>query len=803
MKKSLLTQLQRLLLTAITAGALWACQDEKPEIHFPDPVIPQKEFKHIETLTPDTLTFHEGDSAVFRLRTIPYNLLSRDSITVQVADSAGAKYEFAQIKSYKLGTDSIWNIVMNMTYGMETGDAISIMFADGDTVIYSDETVLNMIPKPIPVYYSLKVLNDSITGYLRTGIATIRLKTEPWNLLFDDTVAVTVTDTAGVALESGFRLDSVRFQPADSVWLVTLKNTDRKTTQGLVMVQIEHPDTVMVSAPVYLKRATFSMSSVKLASGINLKYSSDTYTYSYCLPTTTDFTGARLLFTHTGDKVTIGDSVLAEKEYNLLDLSKPVTVTLWKYDLHQDYTLKLYNTGLPVVRITASGRGMADFDRSNWVDGITMKIEYPDGTVDYEGTLSMKGRGNGTWHEPKVKTLSGQNVSKRPYALKLDEKAKILGMHKQKRWILLANFKDRTLLRNDAAYWLSRNTEMPYTIDGQFVELVWNGVHVGNYYLCEQARIDNHRIDIVSPDLSEPAKGGFFMEIDTYYNIYQRDPNQYSKWQDKGTDIGFWSNWTDGFNLPYIFKDPDEAEIDQNSAAYRYMYNYVRDMEAAIRKASSTNHDYEQFLDVDRAIDFLLIQEITLNHDAYNTWPSDGPHSAYLYKDSLGLLCFGPMWDFDYHTFMPTCEADKPGGGGGGWNGGWQSSGRLDLAKEWVILTTSAKTTTGKYYFEYLMNDPKFKKRLVERWDLYKGTWKSGLPAYIDQMASKIRTSESYNWSIWGSTNPNDINPNGDQNQDLSLKFQDAVNRMKQGFNDRWAWMDARMEEFRSQVGMN
>ena len=50
------------------------------------------------------------------------------------------------------------------------------------------------------------------------------------------------------------------------------------------------------------------------------------------------------------------------------------------------------------------------------------------------------------------------------------------------------------------------------------------------------------------------------MEIDTYYNIYQRDPNQYSKWQDKGTDIGFWSNWTDGFNLPYIFKDPDEGD---------------------------------------------------------------------------------------------------------------------------------------------------------------------------------------------------------------------------------------------------
>ena len=136
MKKSLLTQLRTLLLTAITAGALWACQDEKPEIHFPDPVIPQKEFKHIETLTPDTLTFREGDSAVFRLRTIPYNLLSRKDVTVQVADTAGAKYRFAEIKSYKLSADSIWNIVMNITYGMKSGDIISIMAADADTVIY-------------------------------------------------------------------------------------------------------------------------------------------------------------------------------------------------------------------------------------------------------------------------------------------------------------------------------------------------------------------------------------------------------------------------------------------------------------------------------------------------------------------------------------------------------------------------------------------------------------------------------------------------------------------------------------------
>lgn len=186
----------------------------------------------------------------------------------------------------------------------------------------------------------------------------------------------------------------------------------------------------------------------------------------------------------------------------------------------------------------------------------------------------------------------------------------------------------------------------------------------------------------------------------------------------------------------------------------------------------------------------MLLQEITMNHDSYNNWPKDGPHSAFLYMDSCGKMCFGPAWDFDYHTFMPTCQTNKPGSY-------WE---QIDLAKEWMILNTSAKTNSGKYYFEYLMRDKKFKKRTVERWDMYKNTWKAGFAEHIDMMADSIRTSESANWKIWGSSNPNDINPNGDQNQDLTLSFRDAVSRMKTGFNNRWNWMNGKMETFRKDV---
>ena len=85
-------------------------------------------------------------------------------------------------------------------------------------------------------------------------------------------------------------------------------------------------------------------------------------------------------------------------------------------------------------------------------------------------------------------------------------------------------------MRNDAAFWLSKQTDLPYTIRGQFVELVFNGKHVGNYYLCEQAKIDENRIDIDDPNLETPELGGIFAEMETYFEYYTDNP-----------ELGFWS----------------------------------------------------------------------------------------------------------------------------------------------------------------------------------------------------------------------------------------------------------------------
>lgn len=775
MQKSLLTNIKSLLLTALIAGTVWSCRDEKPEIHIPDPVTPQKEFKHVETITPDTLTFNEGDSAVFSLRTIPYNLLSRKNITVQIADTAGAKYEFAEIKSYKLVastemTDSIWNIVMNMKYGMQSGDRISIMIADEDTVIYSDETVLNMIPADHSDDISIRVMNrESIAAFIEgSSTATVRIRTNPYDLLFNDTLNyLFLTDSLEHSLRKTFTIDSISFVPSDSTWAVRINILDSSIDSTYIILKLIASDSAYYSTPVYIKKVNISMTSVKTGNDAVMKFDSKTNTYSYCLPTRTDFSDQKFLFIHNGERVTVGDIEMTENEYNTLDANKPITVSVWKYEAHKDYIIKVTNTGLPIVRINTNGKSVTR--RDTWVEGNTMRIELPDGTIDYEGTLSLKGRGNGTWTE----------TNKKPYALRLDEKAKILGMHKQKRWCLLANYKDRTLLRNDAAFWLSRHTDMPYTVSGRYVELVWNGKHMGNYYLCEQIRIDNHRVDIANPKLDDPANGGMLIVIDDFLGYTSSDRS------DKSPMVGFRSTGANNrYKLPYVLKDPDEDEngnlLNSSSPTYKYLLDYVTKMEDAIYEMKSNGGDnskVKQYLDYDRAIDYVLIQEITMNHDSYNTWPKAGPHSAYLYKDSCGLLCYGPVWDFDYHTF--TLYNDAAYGSAG--------SGENSRLRQWELLKMDNKGNNKYYFADLAKYDSEFRTRLVNRWNEYKYVWRDSLPVYIDEMANYIRVSESYNISIWAeNTNLTNYRQNGDYN----LSFQQAVNAMKSAFLKRWQWID-------------
>ena len=453
-------------------------------------------------------------------------------------------------------------------------------------------------------------------------------------------------------------------------------------------------------------------------------------TFTVTLPTVTDFSAVVPSFRIFGETVFYGNTELISG-VTPVDATKPVTLTVKNGKSANDYTLVVRNTGLPVVRITTP-MGRSVQSKEIWMEGASMRIENPDGSVDYEGSTSIRGRGNSTWNYPK-----------KPYALKLDSKASVLGMPKHKRWVLLANWKDRTLLRNDAAFWLSRQTGLAYTVRGQFVEVEFNGKHAGNYYLCEQIKIDKNRVDVEEMDPLETdpdlITGGYLLELDTYFDEPRKFKSPY-------------------FNLPYQVKEPDEEDL--SDAAFKYIQDYVRSLESLLKDQERVkNHEYEEFFDVDSAIWFMFVNELANNTDFYGNWPTNGPHSVYLYKKRGGKVYSGPVWDFDYHGFVPA------------------------LSRQWAGATRTV-------YYSALYKDEKFRKRMLELWESRKNDLLK-LTEYIDVMAEKIRLSEECNHALWPI--PYTQSENGDE----QMTFQQAVDRIKQGFTEKWNWMDAHLGDLR------
>ena len=493
---------------------------------------------------------------------------------------------------------------------------------------------------------------------------------------------------------------------------------------GILCLSSCHKDTSLPDLQVGEVKVTRVM-----VGGVYASLDPLTSTFTATLPAVTDFTSLSLDLSSEAEVILAGGQELHPTNTGV-DLTSPLSVRFIKDGHYQDYTIAVRNTGLPVVRVDTPGK-RAVTSKTTWMQGASIRIELPDGTVDYEGKTEIRGRGNSTWNYPK-----------KPYALRLVDKDEILGMPSHKRWILLANWKDRTLLRNDAAFWLSRHTGLPYTVRGQFVELVFNGVHQGNYYLCEQIKLNKKRINVEKMDAMEtdPAKitGGYLLEADTYYD----EPNRF--------------RFGNLLNIPWMVKDPDEDEL--SPAAFEYIKNWIGDLERLVMDdAKIQAHAYEEFLDVDTAIDYMIVEELTGNHDFYNNWPADGVHSTYFYKERGGKLYHGPVWDFDYHVFLP------------------------DRTQFWAGVDRTL-------FYPRLLKDEKFRNRMVERWDMQKDALKQ-LPEFIDGQADRIRLSEAYNQVKWPISNR--------ENGDETMTFQQSVDRIKQAFLDKWEWMDRNIRNLR------
>ena len=102
-----------------------------------------------------------------------------------------------------------------------------------------------------------------------------------------------------------------------------------------------------------------------------------------------------------------------------------------------------------------------------------------DMTYDFIGEVKIKGRGNSTWGAPK-----------KPYKIKFEEIQSLYGEPKEKEWILLANYYDKSMIRNDLAFWMAdKFGKFDYVPRFHFVDLILNGKYNGPYQLGDQLKI--------------------------------------------------------------------------------------------------------------------------------------------------------------------------------------------------------------------------------------------------------------------------------------------------------------------------
>jgi len=302
----------------------------------------------------------------------------------------------------------------------------------------------------------------------------------------------------------------------------------------------------------------------------------------------------------------------------------------------QPVDINFTSSNLPIVILNTGGANIPDEPKIE----ATMKIikrpenelnyvideSNPD-YLDFDGPIQIEVRGS-----------SSQLFSKKQYSLTTydstgeKDNVKLLGLPKENDWILNALAYDTTFVRDYVSYKLS-NSLNQYASRAEYCELILNGEYRGIYMLLEKLKADDNRINIKKikdddnelPDLT----GGYIVKADKI----------------EGTEELGWSMPSYGWgnvNFAYEVPKPEDKTSQQDD----YIQNVFNQLAETSYNPSNNSSNtslfdgYPSIIDIPSFIDFMLLNELASNVDAYQ-------FSTFFHKDRGGKLRAGPVWDFN------------------------------------------------------------------------------------------------------------------------------------------------------------
>lgn len=372
-------------------------------------------------------------------------------------------------------------------------------------------------------------------------------------------------------------------------------------------------------------------------------------------------------------------------------------------------------TGLPYISV-ATSNGKEISSKTTWQQGIIAVNgfgKYPDTVVD---TVYFRKRDQFADDSPKPS-----------FDIMFPKSTSVLGMADDTKWSVLANYCDRTLIRNSTALFLGQIFDnLEWTPHSEFAEVVINGEHAGVYEIAELIKPGQDRLKIdqmTSSDLSAPnIRGGYILDIESKYDgVYEFK-----------TTINSW---------PCIIRSPEEDACVLMQS--QYIANVMNQVESLLSQGKF-QQAYLQYLDMDSFVDYYLVQVLTGNAQF------EAMHSVYCYKKRNGKIFAGPLNAFEYSTFN-------------------QTTGGPNFTTVW---------------YKYLFYDSNFVSALKSRWSEKKPEVENSVFEYISSQKKRLEYSSGIDETII----PKGITEY--KNGDEELSYEEAIQKMADVLRSRIAYMD-------------
>ena len=424
-------------------------------------------------------------------------------------------------------------------------------------------------------------------------------------------------------------------------------------------------------------------------------------------------------------------------------------------------------TNIPLILVNTNGQTIVDEPKIatsfKVIDNGPILMNHPtDFPNGYNGFAGMEIRGAYSSSLPQLPYgVETWNVSGN------SNDVPMLGMPAENDWILIANYNDKTFLRNTLAFDLFRNMGH-YAPRTKLCEVVINDIYEGIYVFTEKIKRDPNRVAISKLDLDDnygdSLTGGYIFKVD-YWTAATSWPANYDN-----------PNYP-GNNVQFVYDYPSIEDITPQQKTY--IQDEVKDFEDALwgPNFEDPTLGYRPHIHMRSFIDYFIVNEFARNVDGFKK-------SRRFHKDKDtddSQIHAGPVWDFDWA--YKDLNATMSNGAG------------------WMHSFSGGTDVTPPGWYIRLMQDPTFADELNCRYFTLRGTIldTANLFSYIDSMALMLEGPQTRHYERWPIL---DVNVGTPEIGSQPATYAGQMDKFKTWISDRLDWLDANMPGLCPNLGL-